>query len=139
MTSAMNYDCPSALTPAQLSDPVEYELAHSKCARDSSAFIRTLSLASAKTASGAAHCGGFNSPCGSDISLSAAGLAGAAEAASIMQQYCSPPPGCCKMNTTSFKYKCDCTVQAGAGVPNTSPKPTPARPLCRWLQRALDF
>ncbi|CAE8641113.1 unnamed protein product [Polarella glacialis] len=56
-----------------------------------------------------------------------------------MQQYCNPPPGCCKMNTTSFKYKCDCTVQAGAGVPNTSPKPTPARPLCRWLQRGFGL
>jgi len=112
MASATNYDCPEALTPEQLADPVEYELAHGKCARDSSAFIRTLSLASAKTASGAQHCGGFNSPCGADVSLSAAGLAGASEAASIMRQFCNPPPGCCKLNTTSFKYKCDCNVQA---------------------------
>mmetsp|Transcript_91975 Transcript_91975/g.166045 ORF Transcript_91975/g.166045 Transcript_91975/m.166045 type:complete len:538 (-) Transcript_91975:4-1617(-) len=111
MSSATNYDCPEALTPEQLADPVEYELAHGKCARDSSAFIRTLSLASAKTASGAQHCGGFNSPCGADVSLSAAGLAGASEAASIMRQFCNPPPGCCKLNTTSFKYKCDCTVK----------------------------
>ncbi|CAE8588803.1 unnamed protein product [Polarella glacialis] len=112
MTSATSYDCPGALTPSQLADPARYELAQGLCARDMIAFIRTLSLASSKTATSAGHCGGFNAPCGIQISLAAAALSGAAEAASIMRQFCNPPPGCCKLDTTSFKYKCDCTVKA---------------------------
>ncbi|CAE8692935.1 unnamed protein product, partial [Polarella glacialis] len=75
------------------------------CARDSTAFIRTLALAAAKTSSSAEHCGGINAPCGAEISLTAAALSGAAEAASIMRQFCNPPPGCCKLDTTNFKYK----------------------------------